>query len=91
MKKLSLITLVFLFYSQIFADEGKPLQEPEPKYAEEIEKQEAKTLSKQELKKRKKQKAPRKVFPPSKKTQNNPGEEMSTDEQIKAADRSDLE
>jgi hypothetical protein len=88
--KIVLLFLTTLFSLSFTLAQNTPVQEPTPKYTEDIEKEEAK-LSKKEKLKRKKHKAPRKVFPVSKKSQENPEKEMSMDEQIKAADQSDLE
>lgn len=91
--KTTLFALLFFTFHFLYAEQP-PVQEPVPKF--EVDAPANSSASKNEKSnkqrgKRSRFKAPRKVFPPSEKNKDNPDAPKSLDEQIKDADRSDLE
>ncbi len=93
MKTIAFIATLFLA-TAVWA-QGKPIEEKPPKFevdAPANPKAEAKgEKSTKSRGKKSRYKAPRKVFPPTEKNKENPQAPKSMDEQIKDADRSDLE
>lgn len=87
-KLITFLNLIIFSYG--VSAENKPIQEPPLKFENQQAKAKTNTESKsKDLKS--KWKAPRKIFPKSEKVQKDPEAAKSLDEQIKDADRSDME
>lgn len=84
-----------LFFASVVSAQGKPIEEKPPKFEVDapanVSSANKGEKSTKPRGKKSRYKAPRKVFPPSEKNKENPDAPKSLDEQIKDADRSDLE